>query len=72
MIMFTVISCPVFLFAVGSYAYVGPGLGLSAIVAFFGVIFAVLMAMLGIIWYPFKRMIKKIKAHRNSNNSNER
>ena len=45
-------------------AYVGPGLGLGAIGAFFGAILAVLLAIIGIIWYPFKRLIKKIKGNK--------
>lgn len=41
-------------------AYVGPGLGLGTIGAFFGVIVAVLLAIIGLIWYPFKRLFKKV------------
>ena len=44
------------------FAYVGPGVGLGAIGAFFGTILAVLLGLIGIIWYPVKRIIKKYKA----------
>lgn len=40
-------------------AYVGPGLGLGTIGAFFGIIVAVLLAIIGLIWYPLKRLFKK-------------
>lgn len=40
-------------------AYVGPGLGLGVIGAIIGVVVTVLLAILGIFWYPLKRMLKK-------------
>ena len=43
----------------GAGAYVGPGVGISAIgtvVAFFGAIF---LAIVAFIWYPIKRVVKK-------------
>ena len=42
-------------------AYIGPGAGISAIgtvVAFIG---AILLAVVGFIWYPIKRLLGKIK-----------
>jgi len=39
------------------YAYVGPGLGLGAIGAFVGMVLAVLLAIVGVVWYPLKRML---------------
>lgn len=54
------------------FAYVGPGLGLGAIGAFFGTLLAVLLALIGIIWYPVKRMIKKYKADKNSKEEREK
>ena len=42
-----------------AYAYVGPGLGLGVIGAVFGAIAAVLLAVVGIIWYPIKRLLRK-------------
>lgn len=42
-----------------AYAYVGPGLGLGVIGAIFGAILAVLLAVVGVIWYPVKRLLKK-------------
>lgn len=40
-------------------AYVGPGAGISAIGSFIALIVAVLVAILGFIWYPLKRLLKK-------------
>ncbi|MCP3872179.1 MAG: hypothetical protein GY699_03360 [Desulfobacteraceae bacterium] len=42
-------------------AYIGPGMGLSAIgtvVAFTG---AILLAIVGFVWYPLKRLLAKRK-----------
>ncbi len=44
-----------------AYAYVGPGLGLGAIGAIVGIIVTVFLAIVGVIWYPLKRMLRKLK-----------
>ena len=51
-----------------AYAYIGPGLGLGAIGAFVGIIVAVFLAVVGVIWYPLKRMVRKLKAARSATN----
>lgn len=59
-----------FLIYIGNAAaYVGPGLGLGAIGAFIGVVVAVLLAMIGLFWYPLKRLIRNIRSK--STRSNE-
>jgi membrane protein implicated in regulation of membrane protease activity len=40
-------------------AYVGPGTGMSAIGTFFAFIFGIFAAILGFIWYPVKRLLKR-------------
>lgn len=43
------------------FAYIGPGAGISAIgtvVAFIG---AILLAIVGFVWYPMKRLLAKRK-----------
>ena len=40
-------------------AYIGPGAGLSAIGACFAFFAAIIAALLGFIWYPIKRLLKK-------------
>ena len=42
-------------------AYVGPGLGVGAIAAFFGAVLAVLLAIVGVVWYPLKRLLNRRK-----------
>ena len=46
---------------VTAYAYVGPGAGLSAIGSALALIGAILLAILGFIWFPIKRLLKKFK-----------
>lgn len=57
------IACSLVLLAVPgtALAYVGPGLGVGAITAFFGAVFAVLLAIVGIVWYPIKRLFSRRK-----------
>ncbi len=42
-------------------AYIGPGMGGGLIAAVLGVIGAVLLALIGILYYPIKRAIKNRK-----------
>lgn len=42
-------------------AYVGPGLGLGAVGMILAVIFSGFLAVVGLIWYPFKRLIRSFK-----------
>ena len=42
-------------------AYIGPGAGISAIGTFFAVIGAVVLLVVGFLWYPVKRMLRKKK-----------
>ncbi len=47
-------------FAPGAlHAYVGPGVGLSAIGSVLAFIGAVLLLIVGFLWYPIKRLIKR-------------
>lgn len=45
-----------------AHAYVGPGLGLGVFGAIVGIIVTVFLAIAGVIWYPLKRMLRKLKA----------
>ena len=40
-------------------AYVGPGAGLSVVGSVLAVIVAILAAVLGFLWYPMKRLLRK-------------
>ena len=44
-----------------SYAYLGPGVGGGMIAATIGVIIAIVAAIFGLIWFPIKRLLKKIR-----------
>jgi uncharacterized membrane protein len=43
-------------------AYVGPGAGLTAIGTVFALLAAVLLAIVGFVWYPVKRLLKRTAA----------
>lgn len=43
-------------------AYIGPGLGAGTVAVILGVIASVFLALFAILWYPIKRLIKKLKA----------
>lgn len=66
--IFNLIMALVILIALPSYgeAYVGPGLGLGVVGAVIGVIVAIFLAFIGILWYPIKRFIL-----RNSSQGND-
>ena len=53
-----------------AHAYIGPGLGLGAIGAFIGLVVAVFLAIVGVIWYPLKRLLRKAKAGKADTNQN--
>ena len=44
-----------------SFAYIGPGLALGTIVLTFGIVIVLLLAILAILYYPIKKMIKNNK-----------
>jgi len=44
-----------------AFAYVGPGLGIGVIGAFVGLVVAVFLAIIGVVWYPLKRLLRKLK-----------
>lgn len=47
-------------------AYVGPGLGLSAIGTAFAFIGAIFLAVVGFVWYPIKRLLRRRRPDRQS------
>lgn len=55
-----------------SMAYVGPGLGMGVIGVAVGIIFAVFLVIVGVFWYPVKRLInsKKISEEKQSQEKN--
>lgn len=47
-------------------AYMGPGLGLGFLGAVFGVIGSILLGIVAIIWYPIKRLWRKLRPQRDN------
>ncbi|WP_193143388.1 MULTISPECIES: hypothetical protein [unclassified Meridianimarinicoccus] len=45
-----------------AHAYIGPGAGVSAIGAALALVAAVFFAIVGFVWYPVKRLMRKRKA----------
>ncbi|MEM1369506.1 MAG: hypothetical protein AAGG02_16155 [Cyanobacteria bacterium P01_H01_bin.15] len=62
---FGVVALSAFLWSVvlasPGLAYIGPGTGIAAIGAFLALIAAVFFAIVGFLWFPIKRMLKKRK-----------
>ncbi|OCW83697.1 hypothetical protein AKH21_00760 [Pelagibacteraceae bacterium GOM-A5] len=50
------------------HAYVGPGMGGGLIAATLGIILAIFAALFAIVWFPFKRFLKKRKNNRDNEN----
>ncbi|MDF7773759.1 hypothetical protein P1X14_00740 [Sphingomonas sp. AOB5] len=42
-------------------AYTGPGLGLGAVGVAFGIVGSILLGIFSVLWYPFKRLIRRIR-----------
>ena len=42
-------------------ASTGPGLGLGAIGVAFGLIGSILLAIVSVVWYPIKRLVRRIR-----------
>lgn len=45
----------------GLFAYIGPGVGAGIFAVIAGILASIFMAVVGIFWYPIKRLIKKIR-----------
>ena len=48
--------------ATPALAYIGPGLGTGVIASVLGIVAAILMLIVGIVWYPVKRLVKKMRS----------
>jgi hypothetical protein len=60
--IFFTVACAFGICATPAFAYLGPGAGLSAIGALVALIIGVILAFVGFIWYPVKRLLWKGKA----------
>ena len=52
----------ILLLATPAHAYVGPGAGAGVVAVVLGVIGSIFLALVGIIWYPFKRLLKALRS----------
>ena len=43
-------------------AYIGPGLGSGAVAAVLGTVAGLLMLIVGVVWYPLKRLISYLRS----------
>jgi hypothetical protein len=50
----------------------GPGAGISAIGSVLAVIFALIAAIVGFVWYPIKRIFRKKRASDTQQNDTDR
>lgn len=58
--LFKLIPCVILITVPGLlHAYVGPGVGLSAIGSVLAFIGAVFLLIVGFLWYPIKRLLKR-------------
>ena len=42
-------------------AYIGPGLGTGAVAAVLGTVAGLLMLLIGVVWYPLKRLMARFR-----------
>ena len=59
-----IITCVIFITCIPqeAFAYIGPGTGISAIGSVLALLAGIIVAFLGILWYPIKRLFGKKKS----------
>ena len=55
-----------------SFAYLGPGAGLSAIGSILAFVGLILLLLLGFFWYPLKKLLKKIRSDKDKETDEKR
>jgi hypothetical protein len=43
-------------------AYIGPGLGAGALATVLGIVTGLLMLVVGIVWYPIKHLVRRLRS----------
>jgi hypothetical protein len=69
MMMRFVLSAALILFPFGAEAYIGPGAGLSALGTLAAVAGALLVAVVGIILFPIRILLKRLRRVQGTNSS---
>lgn len=62
---FTPVCCVVavlLIYPFDAHAYIGPGAGLSAIGSLVALVAAVFIGILGFVWFPIKRLMRRMKS----------
>ena len=44
-----------------AHAYVGPGAGLGAVAVTLAVLLGVVLLLVGFVWYPLKRLVRRLR-----------
>ena len=57
--------CILLLFPMSVMAYLGPGAAVSSIGALLAAIAGIIVAIFGFLWYPIRRLIRRLKQKRN-------
>lgn len=65
-VSYVAVALLVALSASNAYAYIGPGAGLTAIGSFIALIAACIVALIGFVWYPLKRLVRKLRGQQQS------
>jgi len=58
-LMYGLCGLPLLMLPLVAQAYVGPGAGLSAIGSLLALVVAVVVAIIGFLWFPVKRLLKR-------------
>lgn len=58
-----------FQFPFTAHAYVGPGLGLGTLGVVFGIIASIFFAIVGVFYYPIKRIVRKFRKNKLKENA---
>ena len=59
--VFTLLTMWLLISPTAAFAYIGPGMGAGAIASVLGILFGVLLLLVGVIWYPLKRLIRFLR-----------
>ncbi|MFT5663610.1 MAG: preprotein translocase subunit SecF [Gammaproteobacteria bacterium] len=59
----------IMLFTTTAHAYIGPGASAGTIAVVLGIIASIFLAIVAIVWYPLKRLIKRCKSAKQAEKS---
>ena len=56
-----IVSLFIMLAPLSAQAYIGPGMGAGAVATVLGILSGILMLIVGVVWYPLKRLYKRLR-----------